>query len=110
MIKYQFTKKIIFSKNIYRIEVEAPCEMLYDLSSGFLQEPEGVKEVLTEIQRVRNDQVEIYSFGGSDYCIIDVLKDKSIVMYDFGENVLEIETNDLVKLLEDWLAFLIANS
>ncbi len=106
MIKYHFSEKNVLDERILLINVEPPYEMLYDLSSGFLQTIEGVEDVLQNVRKVAEGEMEMYSFGGSDYCIIDSYKDKSKIFYDFGESETEISTVELIQLLEDWRSFL----
>jgi hypothetical protein len=110
MIEYSFESKKIINELVYLIDVKEPYEMLYDLSSGFLSQSEGVEEVLTGIQKVVSGESAKYSFGGSDYCIIDVYKDESKIYYDFGENESAISTNELIRLLNDWKIFLKKNN
>ncbi len=107
MIKYHFSEKIILGDRILLIDVEPPYEMLYDLSSGFLQTEQGTRDVIENIQKVINGQLEMYSFGGSDYCIIDVYKEHSKIFYDFGDSEAKVSTKELFQLLEDWKSYLI---
>lgn len=65
-----------------------------------------IEHVLLDIDKVKTGEIDKCSFGGSDYCIIDVFREKSVVMYDFGESETEIPTDDLVKLLQDWSLYL----
>lgn len=105
-MKYNFNAKEILGEIIYIIDVEPPYQMLYDLSSGFLQTSVGVEDVIKNIGEVVSGKADLYSFGGSDYCIIDVRKDTSSVQYDFGENETQVSTNEILELLNDWLGFL----
>lgn len=109
MINYSFNSKTAFDNLIYRINVEPPFEMLYDLSSGYLKESKNVEGVLKEIEAVKEGKTEMYSFGGSDYCILDVYKNETKVYYDFGENETVIQTSELKQLLTDWKDYLIKN-
>ena len=106
MLEYRFEKKTVTGVLEYLINVKPPYEMLFDLSSGFLQTCDGVIEVLEGLQKVQAGETEIYTFGGSDYCIVDAGKEKAIIEYDFGESRAEIATSEIVKLLTDWKAYL----
>lgn len=101
MIKYNF---FIFDLNETRISVQEPYEMLSDLSNCKLT---YVEEIISSIGKVISSEINMFSFGGSDYCILDVYKDKTEVQYDFGESKTFIPTLELLKLLSDWKEYLI---
>jgi len=103
MLKYNF---FTFEKNEARISVESPFEMLGDISNSKLS---NTLEIIKNINNVKTGSINTYSFGGSDYCILDVYKDETKVYYDFGESETSLPTNELIKLLEDWRDYLVKN-
>lgn len=79
--------------------------MLGNLSQGHLSESKGVKEELSGIQLVLKGEKDLHSFGGDDWCLIDLRKNTSIITNGFEP--IEIDTDHIVKLMEDWLQFLL---
>jgi hypothetical protein len=81
---------------------------LGNLSQGHMSKSEGVRQELDGIQEVLNDKKEVHSFGGDDWCIIDFKKEKSSVINGFDEfEPFEINSNLILKLIEDWYEFLL---
>lgn len=91
------------------IKVDPPYEMLFDVANGYLSTSSGVRDVIQNIEKVQRGELEKFSWGGSDYCIIDTYKDESNISYDFGENETSVPTPDILKLMKDWERFLVSN-
>jgi hypothetical protein len=106
MLKYHF---IFWDNRECRIIVEEPYRMLSDLSNGWLNSLEGVNTVIKNLLKLSTGELSCYSWGGADYCEIDSYKDKSTVFYEFGENEIEMVTDDLLKLMQDWKIYLETN-
>jgi hypothetical protein len=71
-----------------------------NLSQGHLSKSDGVKEELEKIRMVLNGKLTSYSFGGDEWCVIEVKKDSSTVMNSFDYfKPYEIQTVDLLDLL-----------
>ena len=91
------------------IEIEPESlDMLQHLSRGHLSSSEEVKKELSKIDAVMNGETEKYSFGGDDWCILEVHQERTKIINGFDEfEPFEIDTNDIISLLKDWLLFLI---
>lgn len=90
------------------IKIEGPkYAMLSNLSQGHLSRSEGVRQELNKIELVKGGKCEKHSFGGDDWCILDLGKSKTIIENAFNEfDPVEIETEQIYKLLTGWLEFL----
>jgi hypothetical protein len=84
-------------------------QMLGNLSQGHLSESRGVIDEINNIQKVVNGELASYSFGGDDWCIINVEKGKSSIISGFDSfEPIEVPTRDILELLERWSGFLVA--
>ncbi len=81
---------------------------LEHLSFGHLSKSEGVQNELKKIRLVLDGLMEIHSFGGDEWCIVDFKKENSTISNFFDEfEPFKIESALILKLLEDWYAFLV---
>ncbi|MFD2563674.1 hypothetical protein [Aquimarina rubra] len=82
--------------------------MLAHIGRGHMYSSDGVKGELEKIGKIIEGEIESYAFGGDDWCILEVKKDKTMITNGFDEfEPLEIDTSHIVKLMEDWLEFLL---
>ena len=100
MLNYQFS---IDPENWPLITIGPPYQMLSDLA---LCNPDYTTEIIDSIKFVMEGKMQKYSFGGSDFCLIDVYDQDSKIFYDFGESEITVPTTDLLKLMVDWKDFL----
>ncbi len=82
--------------------------MLANLASGHLTSSNNVREELKEIDNVVTGSREKHSFGGDDWCILEVNDKITTISNGFDEfESIEIETKEIVNLLEGWCDFLV---
>lgn len=81
---------------------------LSHLARGHLSNSDGVRSELENMQSVLHGIIEVHSFGGDEWCIVDFRKEKSTIINFFDEfEPFEIESKFIFKLMEDWYAFLL---
>ncbi len=91
-----------------RIGSHADLIHLSHLAFGHMSKSKGVKHELKEIEAVLKANKKTHSFGGDDWCIVELRKKKAIVMNGFDEfEPFEIDTKGIVNLLERWHEFLV---
>jgi hypothetical protein len=105
-LKYTFYTKYILNRNELLIDIDNPYDMLFDLHNCNIA---YTRTIIKNIQKVIEGRKKMYPFGGSDYCTLDVYKEKTKIIYDFGENETEIDTAEIFKLIQDWYVFLEAH-
>ncbi|HTF80934.1 MAG TPA: hypothetical protein VL947_04400 [Cytophagales bacterium] len=97
-LKYSFTN----SKGEKRVEVQKPFEMLSDISNCTTPH---LNDTITKLEKVVSGEMDYWSWGGSDYCIIDSAELESMVFYEFGEKDTIVDTKELLKLLKEYGEF-----
>lgn len=103
-LTYTFYTKYILNRNELRMDVANPYDMLGDLTYCNIA---YTHTIIKNIQKVIEEgQKKMYPFGASDYCTLDVYRERTKIIYDFGENEIEIDTEDILKLMQDWYVFL----
>lgn len=110
MISYTFyLKRFKNGDLIPLIKVDHPFDELCDLSIGFVGKIDGVKEVIENIEKVISGEMELYIFGGSDFVIVGVSNEITTItsFFDDEEKLQDISTKEILKLMKDWLNYLI---
>lgn len=80
--------------------------MLSHLGFGDFSKSNKIEGIIREISDSVKKSVE-YSFASDDWCIVKIIKDKSIISNGFEEfEEFEIDTSFVIKLLSDWAEFL----
>lgn len=97
-LKYKFTN-ISGEK---RVEVSKPFEMLNDISNCT---PAHLNETATNLEKVIKGELDYWSWGGSDYCIIDSAELESMIFYEFGEKDTIVDTKELLQLVNEFKEF-----
>ena len=81
--------------------------MLANLSQGHLSESIGVEQEIRKILEVINKEIDSHSFGGDDWCILDVKRKRTMIINGFDEfDPIEVSTEKILKLMTNWLDFL----
>ena len=84
-------------------------EMLYELGMYHLSKSDGVKIAVKNLDKVVNGELNQYELSAGDWCVVDIKKDTSVITNNFDEfEPIEISTSEIVKLMKDWLDFLLA--
>ncbi len=83
-------------------------EMLSDLARGHLSQSLNVAHELEQLRKVLNNDLYDYSFGATDWCILNANKEITLITNGFDEfEPIEIKTKEIVNLLEGWYDFLL---
>ena len=104
------TKKTIVK---FGIGVKEPYGMLSPIGD-IINDPVFIEDILANLSKVMSDQLESYGWG-CDMALVQSYKEKSVVEYmDEKDGVvgafqIEIPTQWLFKLMEDWKKYLQEN-
>lgn len=105
MIQKTFFIKVFKDGRQYPIMSVAPkkYEMLYELGLYNLSKSDGVKEVIKNLDKVRNEEIAQYELSTGDWCVVDVKRDTSTITNSFDEfEPVEIPTSEVVLLMKEW--------
>ena len=109
MINYTFYIKTFKNGDMLPlIKVEAPFDELCDLSNGFVGTIDGATRIIENIEQVISREKDSYIFGGSDFVIVGVSDDTTTItsFLEDEEKIQNIPTNEILKLMKDWLNYL----
>ena len=110
MINYTFYIKTFVNGDLLPlIKVESPFDELCDLSHGFVGTIDGATRIIENIEKVISGEKDSYIFGGSDFVIVGVSDDTTTItsFLDDEEKIQDIPTKEILKLMKDWLNYLI---
>lgn len=111
MIKRTFFIKIFQDGRQYPIlnVTTKQFEMLYELGMYRLSKSIGVAEAIKNLSMVESGEKDVFELSAGDWCVVNVRKDTSIISNNLDEfEPIEIQTSQIVILMKDWLAFLLA--
>ncbi len=83
--------------------------MLYELGLNKFSKSEGVKNAISSLDQVLNDELESFELSSGDWCVVNVIKNTSIIKNNFDEfEPVEINTIEIYSLMKEWYEFLSA--
>lgn len=105
-MQYRFTRKKIWETEPARplMVIKPPFAMLEDLSG--LTDATELKQVLGNLKAVRKGSLKKFSFGASDSVILTCSRARTRIEYEFGAKDIEIQTDEILELLQAWSLFL----